>query len=297
VPGALLIAVSLGGLSWSLIAAGEQGWADPGVLGALVAGLVGAAALVIVERRRPDPMVPPGLFSSRQFVGANLVTIVVYAALGGVFFLLVVLLQEVLGYSALEAGAASLPITLLMLSFSARSGQLAHRIGPRLQMTVGPMIVGLGMLLLTRIEAGVHYLSTVLPAVIVVGLGLTATVAPLTSTALGAVADRHAGVASGVNATVARAAQLAAVAALPLAVGLTGDAYRDPVQLTDGFSQAMTITAVLAAVGGVLAFALIRNPVQAPPEEEEAPEPCYFCGVEGPRLDTAPSTSREAPAA
>jgi EmrB/QacA subfamily drug resistance transporter len=297
VPGALLIAVSLGGLSWSLIAAGEQGWADPGVLGALVAGLVGAAALVIVERRRPDPMVPPGLFSSRQFVGANLVTIIVYAALGGVFFLLVVLLQEVLGYSALEAGAASLPITLLMLSFSARSGQLAHRIGPRLQMTVGPMIVGLGMLLLTRIEAGVHYLSTVLPAVIVVGLGLTATVAPLTSTALGAVADRHAGVASGVNATVARAAQLAAVAALPLAVGLTGDAYRDPVQLTDGFSQAMTITAVLAAVGGVLAFALIRNPVQAPPEEEEAPEPCYFCGVEGPRLDTAPSTSREAPAA
>ena len=99
-----------------------------------------------------------------------------------------------------------------------------------------------------------------------------------------------------VNATVARAAQLAAVAALPLAVGLTGDAYRDPVQLTDGFSQAMTITAVLAAVGGVLAFALIRNPVQAPPEEE-APEPCYFCGVEGPRLDTAPSTSRAAPAA
>jgi EmrB/QacA subfamily drug resistance transporter len=306
VPGALLIATSLGGLSWSLIAAGDQGWTDPGVLGALVAGVAGAAALVIVERRRPDPMVPPVLFSSRQFVGANLVTVVVYAALGGVFFLLVVLLQEVLGYSAVEAGAATLPITLLMLSFSARSGQLAQRIGPRLQMTVGPLIVAVGMLLLMRIDAGVHYLSTVLPAVLVVGVGLTATVAPLTSTALGAVADRHAGVASGVNTTVARAAQLAAVAALPLAVGLTGDAYRDPVQLSDGFSQAMMITAVLAAAGGVVAFALIRNPVQAaPPEEEgaEAPpaaeprEPCYFCGVEGPRLQTTPTTSREAPAA
>jgi EmrB/QacA subfamily drug resistance transporter len=300
VPGVLLIAASLGGLSWALIAAGDQGWADPGVLGALVAGLAAAAALVVVERRRPDPMVPPELFSSRQFVGANLVTVVVYAALGGVFFLLVVLLQVALGYSAIEAGAATLPITLLMLSFSARSGQLAQRIGPRLQMTVGPVIVAVGMLLLSRIDEGANYLSTVLPGVLVVGLGLTATVAPLTSTALGAVDDRHAGVASGVNTTVARAAQLAAVAALPLAVGLTGDAYRDPVQLSDGFSQAMVITAVLAAVGGALAFTLIRNPVQAAPAEpaeEEPGAPGYFCGVEGPRLDTCPGTGRETPAA
>jgi hypothetical protein len=141
----------------------------------------------------------------------------------------------------------------------------------------------------------------VFPAVVLVGVGLTITVAPLTSTALGAVEDRHAGVASGVNTTVARAAQLAAVAALPLAVGLTGDAYQDPVQLSDGFSQAMTITAVLAAVGGALAFTLIRNPVQAPPEEAapaaEVREPCYFCGVEGPRLDTVHGSGRESPAA
>jgi EmrB/QacA subfamily drug resistance transporter len=301
-PGALLIALTLGGLSWGLIAAGDRGFGDPGVLGALVAGVAGAAALVAVERRRSDPMVPPELFASRQFVGANLVTIIVYAALGGVFFLLVVTLQEVLGYSAVEAGAATLPITLLMLAFSARSGQLAQRIGPRVQMTFGPVIVAIGMLLLSRIDAGAGYLSTVLPAVIVVGIGLTTTVAPLTSTALGAVEDRHAGVASGVNTTVARAAQLAAVAALPIAVGLTGDAYRDPGLLSDGFSQAMMITAVLAAVGGALAFTLIRNPVQAvaeeaaPAEAEEA-RPCFFCGVEGPRLDTHPSAGREESAA
>jgi EmrB/QacA subfamily drug resistance transporter len=282
VPGIVLIATTLGSLSWALIAAGDRGWGAPSVVVTLVVGLAAGVALVVAERRRPDPMVPPELFGSRQFVGANLVTVIVYGALGGVFFLLVVLLQEVLDYSAIEAGAATLPITLLMLAFSAKSGQLAQRLGPRLQMTAGPVVLGAGMLMLSRIEAGSTYLSDVLPAVVVVGLGLTTTVAPLTSTALGAVDDRHAGVASGVNTTVARAAQLAAVAALPLAVGLTGDAYQDPGLLTDGFSSAMMITGVLAAVGGAVAFALIRNP-EPEPEEAEA-EPCYFCGVEGPSL-------------
>jgi EmrB/QacA subfamily drug resistance transporter len=282
VPGIVLIATTLGSLSWALIAAGDRGWGTPSVVVTLVVGLAAGVALVVAERRRPDPMVPPELFGSRQFVGANLVTVIVYGALGGVFFLLVVLLQEVLDYSAIEAGAATLPITLLMLAFSAKSGQLAQRLGPRLQMTAGPVVLGAGMLMLSRIEAGSTYLSDVLPAVVVVGLGLTTTVAPLTSTALGAVDDRHAGVASGVNTTVARAAQLAAVAALPLAVGLTGDAYQDPGLLTDGFSSAMMITGVLAAVGGAVAFALIRNP-EPEPEEAEA-EPCYFCGVEGPSL-------------
>jgi EmrB/QacA subfamily drug resistance transporter len=282
VPGIVLIATTLGSLSWALIAAGDRGWGAPSVVVTLVVGLAAGVALVVAERRRPDPMVPPELFGSRQFVGANLVTVIVYGALGGVFFLLVVMLQEVLDYSAIEAGAATLPITLLMLAFSAKSGQLAQRLGPRLQMTAGPVVLGAGMLMLSRVEAGSTYLPDVLPAVLVVGLGLTTTVAPLTSTALGAVDDRHAGVASGVNTTVARAAQLAAVAALPLAVGLTGDAYRDPDLLTDGFSSAMMITGVFAAVGGAVAFALIRNPEPEPDEAEV--EPCYFCGVEGPAL-------------
>jgi EmrB/QacA subfamily drug resistance transporter len=296
VPGAVLVALSLGGLSWGLIAAGERGFGSPGVIAALAGGAVAAVLLVVVERRRPEPMVPPELFASSQFRAANLVTIVVYGALGGVFFLLVVQLQQVLGYSALEAGAATLPITLIMLAGSARSAALADRIGPRLQMSVGPVIVALGMVLLTQVDAGSSYLSTVLPAVAVFGLGLVTTVAPLTATALGAVADRFAGVASGVNTTVARAAQLAAVAALPLAAGITGDAYRDPAVFSDGFVTAMIITAVLSAAGGLVAALLVRNPEAVP--EEAVPEVAaapwgFFCGVEGPRLDTCPKTASD----
>jgi EmrB/QacA subfamily drug resistance transporter len=263
-PGALLVALSLGGLSWGLIAAGEDGWTSPAVLAALIGGMVCIGLLVTVERRRPDPMVPPELFASSQFRAANLVTVVVYGALGGVFFLLVVQLQQVLGYSALEAGAATLPITLVMLVGSASSAQLSDRIGPRLQMSVGPIIVAVGMVLLARVGAGDAYLTDVLPPVLLFGLGLVTTVAPLTATALASVEDRHAGVASGVNTTVARAAQLAAVAALPLAAGITGDSYRDPVAFSDGFATAMIITAALATAGGVLAAVLVQNPARAP---------------------------------
>ncbi|MGH9216178.1 MAG: MFS transporter, partial [Acidimicrobiales bacterium] len=220
------------------------------------------------------------------------VTAAVYAALGGVFFLLTLQLQQVLGYSALEAGAATLPITLLMLALSARSGALAARIGPRLQMTVGPLLVAVGILLMTGIKAGVSYWTGVLPAVIVMGLGLATTVAPLTSTALGAVDDRHAGVASGVNTTVSRAAQLAAVAVLPVAVGLTGDAFLRPETFSDGFRTAMLITAALSAAGGLVAWATVRNPEPVPEGEAVAvPAPVYFCGAEGTRLDTCPGSS------
>jgi EmrB/QacA subfamily drug resistance transporter len=298
-PGAALVALSLGGLSWGLIAAGDDGFTSPSVIAALVFGVACAVILVIVERRRPAPMVPPELFASSQFRAANLVTVVVYGALGGVFFLLVVHLQQVLGYSALEAGAATLPITLIMLAGSARSAALADRIGPRLQMSVGPIVIAVGIILLTRIDAGSSYVTDVLPAVIVFGLGLVITVAPLTATALGAVPDRFAGVASGVNTTVARAAQLTAVAALPIAAGITGDSYRDPAKFSDGFMRAMAITAVMSAAGGILAAFLVRNPQRKPEAEPSAaPEPGpgpgprgYFCGVEGPRLDTCPGAS------
>jgi EmrB/QacA subfamily drug resistance transporter len=305
--GALLVALTLGAASWGLIAAGEEGWGSATVLGSLAVAVGAAVALVVVERRKRAPMVPPELFASSQFRAANIVTVVVYASLGGVFFLLVVQLQQVLGYSALEAGAATLPITLVMLLGSSRSGQLADRIGPRLQMTVGPLLVALAMLALTRVEAGSSYYTTVLPAVVLFGLGLVTVVAPLTATALAAVDDRHAGVASGVNTTVARAAQLAAVAALPLAAGITGDSYLDPAEFSDGFARAMVITSVIAATGGVLAAILVRNPprpeavpepapvpgrVPAPVGADEAAAPTpWFCGVEGPRLDTCPGRS------
>ena len=290
--GAVLVAVSLGVLSWGLIAAGDRGWGAPSVVFSLVAGVAAMAAFVVVESRSPHPMLPLDIFRSAQFRAANLVTAAVYAALGGVFFLLTIQLQQVLDYSALEAGAATLPITGLMLALSARSGALAARIGPRLQMTVGPLLVAVGILLMSSIDAGTSYLTGVLPAVIVMGLGLATTVAPLTSTALGAVDDRHAGVASGVNTTVSRAAQLAAVAVLPVAVGLTGDDFLRPETFSDGFRTAMLITAALAAAGGLVAWATVRNPELVPEREAVAvPGPVYFCGAEGAPLATSPGPS------
>ena len=290
IPGAALVALGLGGISWGLISAGEEGWGSPAVWVSLVGGVAAMVALVVVEVRSPAPMVPPAIFASRQFRAANLVTLAVYAALGGTFFLLVVQLQTSLGYSAIEAGAATLPITLLMLTLSSRSGALATRIGPRLQMTVGPLLVALGTLLMVRIEPGADYVADVLPGVLVMGLGLATVVAPLTATALSAVDDRHAGVASGVNTTVARAAQLAAVAGLPLAAGITGESYLDPDLLTTGFQRAMAITAALAALGGILAAIFVRNPERV--EAEPVPAATgWFCGVEGPPLDTCPGSS------
>jgi EmrB/QacA subfamily drug resistance transporter len=287
--GAALVALSLGALSWGLIGAGDRGWGSPSVVLTLVTGVLAMVAFVVVESRSSHPMLPLDIFRSAQFRAANLVTAAVYAALGGVFFLLTLQLQQVLGYSALEAGAATLPITLLMLALSARSGALAARIGPRLQMTVGPLVIAVGILLMTQIEAGVSYWTHVLPAVLVAGFGLATTVAPLTATALGSVDDRHAGVASGVNTTVSRAAQLAAVAVLPVAVGLTGDDFLRPETFSDGFRTAMLITAVLAAVGGLIAWATVRNPERVPaPEAAAVPGPVYFCGAEGTPIDTCP---------
>ena len=150
-----------------------------------------------VQARSPHPMLPLSLFTYRQFTAANAATLAVYAALAGMMFLLVIYLQQVAGYSALAAGAALLPITALMLLFSARAGALSERIGPRWPMTAGPLIMAAGMLLLRRLGAGADYLTTVLPAVVVFGAGLTLTVAPLTATVLAAVPERHSGIASG----------------------------------------------------------------------------------------------------
>jgi len=325
--GALLIGGALAGVSWGLIAAGDLGWASAEVVLPLVGSVLAFAGFVVVERRSSHPMVPPSLFSIAQFRAANLVTVAVYAGLGTVFFLLVVQLQTVLGYSALEAGAATLPITLCMLALSSRSGMLAVRIGPRLQMTAGPLVVAAGFLLMAQIDAGTTYVTGVLPGVLLVGLGLAATVAPLTATALGAVDDDHAGIASGVNTTVARAAQLAAVAAVPLAAGITGDSYRDPGEFADGFMKGMMIGAGLVALGGVVGWLTVRNEVRPAIPEAEVLEPApadltpaqagqraaaalvaagrapalhldlhpaarFHCGLEGPAFHSAPIPPR-----
>src|SRR5205085_8359322 len=181
------------------------------------AGVAALVAFVVVERRSRRPMLPLEIFRSRQFTGANLTTLAVYAALGGTLFLLILELQLVLGYSALEAGASMLPVTMIMLLLSARMGALAQRIGPRWPMTVGPLVVAAGLVLLAQVGAGDGYLSGVLPGVVVFGLGLSATVAPLTAAVLASVEDAHMGVASGVNNAAARVAGLLAVGSLPAA--------------------------------------------------------------------------------
>jgi EmrB/QacA subfamily drug resistance transporter len=259
--GSALASLALAGLTFTVIQAPEDGFDSPMVLAALVVGLVSAVAFVFVERRSPEPMLPLSIFDSRQFSSANVVTFVVYAAMGGVFFFLVVFLQVSLGYSPIAAGAASLPITMLMLAFSPRAGALAQRIGPRLPLTLGPIGIAIGMVMMTTIDPGDSYVGSVLPAVVVFGAGLTLVVAPITATVLAAADERHAGVASGVNNAVARTAGLAAVAALPLIVGLTGADYEDPAAMTDAFHGAVLACAVLALAGGVLAWLTISNDV------------------------------------
>lgn len=277
--GAALATVGLAGVVYALIDAGESGWGSPSVLLTGALGIAAMAGFFWTERRSAHPMLPPDAFASRQFTAANIVTAGVYAGLGATFFLFVVFLQQVMGYDALEAGAASLPITLLMLGLSARAGQLAAQIGPRLQMSAGPLVMALATLMMTRLESGDSYFGSVFPTVVVFGLGLAATVAPLTATVLAAADDRHAGMASGINNAIARTAQLTAVAVIPLAAGVTGSAYRDPGEFTSGFHTAMLITTVLIAAGGVFAWFTIRNPEREPARE---PEPCYECAFSAP---------------
>jgi EmrB/QacA subfamily drug resistance transporter len=260
VPGAFLAAAGLAAATFALIGASE-GRSAATVVVAGTAGVALLASFLILERRSANPMMPLSIFSSKQFTAANLVTFCVYAALGGVFFLLVAFLQISMGYSAIAAGSAALPVTVILLLFSSRAGDLATRIGPKWPLTIGPIGVAAGMLLMLRIDPGDSYLSTVFPAVMVYGAGLALVVAPVTATVLAAADDRHAGVASGVNNAVARVAGLIAVAVLPLVAGLSGDAFYDPKAMADGFKIAMVVTAALSLAGGLLAFLMIQSDV------------------------------------
>ena len=297
VRGAACISGALAGITYGLIGASSSGWASVPVLVPLAVGLVLLGAFVLTEDREPAPMLPLGVFASRQFSAANAVTFVVYAALGGVLFLVPTVLQEVHGYSPLESGTALLPVTVIMLLLSSRSGALAARIGPRLQMSVGPVVIGAGLALFTMISGPGTYLTIVLPASLVFGLGLAINVAPLTATAMAAAPAGHSGIASAVNNDVARAAGLIAVAVLPVLAGITGDSYLHPAALGHGFRVAALIGAVFCAAGGLLAAATIRNPpravcartapreshcaLEAPPLRSLEPVPVSVPGAEG----------------
>ena len=285
--GAALGAIGLGGVTAALIQAGSGSLLVP--VGGVV-GVVALVAFVLVERRERHPMLPLDIFASRQFTVANVATFAVYAALGGVLFLLVVHLQVVSGYTPLAAGTALLPLTALMLLLSSRAGALSQRIGPRLPMAAGPLVCAVGMLLFLRIGRDASYLLDVLPGVVVFGLGLSLTVAPLTTTVLAAADERHAGVASGVNNAVARAAGLLAVAVLPALIGLTGEAYRDPAAFDVAFGRAAWIGAGLLAAGGLVSALWISNdvvarrPAPAPDHTHRDPDECVHCALDAPPL-------------
>ncbi|HEX5759247.1 MAG TPA: MFS transporter [Thermoanaerobaculia bacterium] len=288
VPGALLGALGLAGLTYASIAAGKEG-ASPGVIAAGAAGALCLIAFTLVERRRADPLVPPALFASRRFTVANLYTFAVYAALGAVFFLLVLNLQVVAGYGPLAAGLATLPITAAMLALSPRSGALAQRIGPRAQLTAGPLLAAAGLLLSLRIGPGAPYWTVVFPAAALFGLGLAALVAPLTATVLAAAPSDHVGVASAVNNAVARAAGLLAVALLPALAGLSGDDYRAPAAFAAGYRLATLANVGLLAAGSLLAAFGIGKELPAETKLTHR----YSCPIDGPRLESIQSATEQ----
>jgi EmrB/QacA subfamily drug resistance transporter len=276
-PGAALAAIGLGGTTYALIE-GPSGMSAT-ILVAAIAGVLALAAFLLVEQRSANPMMALAIFASRQFSAANAVTFVVYAALGGVFFLLVSFLQISLHYSPIASGAVLLPVTALMLAFSARAGALAQRIGPRIPLTVGPLVIAAGLVLMSTIRPGDGFVVSVLPAIVVFGLGLTLVVAPVTATVLAAADDRHSGIASGINNAVSRVAGLLAVAVLPVLAGLTGKRFYEASAMAHGFRIAMLVSAALAALGGVLARLTISADVLHDLDDETATD--YTCGVCG----------------
>ena len=291
IAGAVLAALALAGITDGLIEASSGTLAES--LVPALAGVAAGAAFVLLERRRgahPErvpPMLPLGIFSSRQFTAINVITFVVYGAMGAVFFLLVLDLQVVADFTPLQAGISLLPSTVALLLLSSRAGAWAQRYGPRWLMTGGLLLAAAGLALLTRIGPNTSYVADVLPAVLLFGIGLAMTVAPLTATVLASADERHAGVASGVNNATARAAGLLAVAGLPAAVGLSGAALHSKTLLNHGFHEAMLICSglmVLAAVGSAI---LVDNDVLRSPSGEQVAEPeCLTnCAVGAPPLE------------
>ncbi|UFN43049.1 MFS transporter [Nocardioides okcheonensis] len=260
VHGAVLATFALAGTTWALTDAG-----GPTTWLAVAVGAVAAVAFVVVERRSSAPMVPLGMFAERTFSAANAMTLLVYAAIGAVLFFLVLQLQTVGGYDALQAGLATLPITACMLLLSSRAGALAERIGPRVPMTVGPLVMAVGTAWLVVVGRDVVWWRDVAPGLTVLGLGLALTATPLTAAVMAAAPDELTGIASGVNNAVARAGSLLAVAALPMAVGLSGDDYRDPIVFDASYDAALMICAALLVLGGLVSWITIPHRLRPEP--------------------------------
>ncbi len=284
--GAVLTVLTLGGASYALIEGPNQGWTIPVIVAALVS-VAALAMLIVVEPGRPGAMVPIDLFANRTFAAANLVTFLVYGGMGVVFFLMPIQLQVTAGFTPLRAGAAFLPSTAMMMLLSSKAGDTAQRIGPRIPLTVGPLLIATGLLLFVRVGPDARYLTDVLPAVLVFGLGLAISVAPVTATALGSVPSHRSGAASGANNAVSRTGQLLTIAAIPPLVGLTGDALSDPVELNAGFRTGMVVGAALVGAGALVSAWLLRpDPTgtgddDTPPLDETERLHHLACAVDG----------------
>jgi hypothetical protein len=267
VVGALLCALGLAGTTFGLIEQPLHGWGDPMVALPLVLGALLLAGFLVWESRTAHPMLPLTLFRRRNFAAGNLETFLMYGGLGLLFFFLVLFLQQVAGFSALEAGSSSIPVTVLMFGLSMRFGALADRHGPRFFMGFGPLVAAVGMALLAwRVDADANYFTDVLPGLVVFGLGLSMTVAPLTSTVLADADDSNAGIASGVNNAIARVAGLVAIAAVGAVVASAfGSKLEDEVG-----QAALAKPAVARAVAEAKKQPLAVVEVQGVPEDVAA---------------------------
>lgn len=273
--GILLSAAGLGGPVFALIEQPSRGWGDPVVWIPMAAGVACFALFLLREARARHPMLDLALFRIRNFWVANLTTLTAYAGLISGLFFVTIFLQQVAGYTALEAGLATTPTSILLFFLSPRFGRIATGVGPRLPMSVGPIVGGIGLIMLMRVDAGADYPAEVLPAMLVFGLGLSATVAPLTATVLNSVDEHHMGIASGVNNGVARVAGLLAIAVLGAVISASfgastgGDAGSNPLTSaapeasSDAFHLGVLIAGLLMIVGGIVAGLGIENPRRA----------------------------------
>lgn len=252
--GGTLASLGLGGLTWGLtIGSGPAGWTFSATI-LLAAGAILMALFILVERRRDErAMMPLALFGSRSFIGLTLLTLFLYGALGGLIVLLPFVLIEAHGYSGTAAGAALLPLPLVIALTSPFMGGIAGRVGARLPLSIGPLVVGLGFLLALRIDASAGYWSGVLPAILVIALGLSGAVAPLTTAVLGSVDERHTGSASGFNSAVARTGGLVATALLGTVLASRGE------ELVTAFHVAMVVGAATCAAASLSAFAFLAR--------------------------------------
>lgn len=255
--GSIFTTLALAGITYGLIEGPADHWAVSSWL-PLVLGVLSGLAFLYTEKRSHDPMMPPGLFRSRNFTGSNLMTFLNYGALGGFLFAFVIYVQAALHYSSIKAGVSTLPLPIALFLLSKRFGALSAKIGPRIFMTVGPLLVGLGILMLYGLDNGAGYITHILPAMVIFGLGMSVLVAPLTVTVMASVAESSSGIASGINNVMARVSGLVAVAAL----GIFGaHSY---------YKFAILLCGTMALAAGVISWFLIENPPKPKLEKAEA---------------------------